>query len=675
MPSFLSPAFLAGLLTLAIPILVHLRMRERRTSQPFPSLMFVRRIPHKSFRRRTLQNLLLFAARALALILLSVAFARPYFPVEAGAGAALAGPVGRVVALDVSASMGYEGVFARARVEAERAIDETRPGDPVGLLLFSDEAQGMAPPSTDHGRALAALHDAAPGPRATRLAPALRLAGEWLTTLKVDRREVVLITDGQSRALTGASEVPLPSGTTILVRSVAAVNPDNAAVADVTVEHVREQDRVFAVATARLIHQGPAEKTVTASLEVAGRTIEAREIALPRSGAVNVTFAKAPLPAGVSKARVVLKTDGLEADNAFHFILGAGNDIAVLLLDPSPYVSRALEIGEQPSFDIVSRSSLDPRDLKDRSLVVLGDLPGRALSSSASAALARFVSEGGGLLATAPLTSLRGEASRLLPRAWGENVSRIEDRGASLGYVDLDHPALFAFKQARGSDFSRARFLQYRLLKEEAGRPDRPLKVLARFDDGHEALVEAAYGLGRVVAFTSPLDGLMSDLPIQPLFLPLIHELARYAAAHKDAPLYHRIGASVDLREREGPTRAADPLVSLILPSGKKLPMAADASGLELTEAGFFEAIRASGAQHLVASNLEASESDLSALEADELEAAIRPATRPSNDVVPLRPAEGPERESWWRAALLSVALLMALETVMANSRRPKATS
>jgi hypothetical protein len=122
MPSFLTPAFLAGLLAVAIPILVHLRMRERKTSQPFPSLMFVRRIPHKSFRRRTLQNLMLFAARALAVILLCLAFARPFFPVRAEDAVALAGPSGRVIALDVSASMGYEGVFERAVAEAERSI-------------------------------------------------------------------------------------------------------------------------------------------------------------------------------------------------------------------------------------------------------------------------------------------------------------------------------------------------------------------------------------------------------------------------------------------------------------------------------------------------------------------------------------------------------------------------
>ena len=119
MPSLLAPAFLGGLLAIAIPILVHLRMRERKTAQPFPSLMFVRRIPHKSFRRRTLQNLLLFAARTLAVALLCLAFARPFFPAKAGDNAALAGPVGRIVALDVSASMRYEGVFPRALAQAE----------------------------------------------------------------------------------------------------------------------------------------------------------------------------------------------------------------------------------------------------------------------------------------------------------------------------------------------------------------------------------------------------------------------------------------------------------------------------------------------------------------------------------------------------------------------------
>lgn len=674
MPSLLSPMFLAGLLAVAVPILVHLRMRERKISQPFPSLMFIRRVPHKSYRRRTLQDLALFAARSLAVALLCLAFARPFFPVRAGEGSAIAGPMGRVVALDVSASMGYEGVFDRARAAAEQAVREAGAQDAVGILLFSDQAQGIAPPSTDHGKALAAVQGARPGARATRFAPALRLASDWLAALNVDRREIVLITDGQARALPGVADVTLPPGTTVTIRSVAAPTPANAAVSDVSVEHINEDSRAFGIVTARFIHQGPAARSETATLEVSGRVIEEKPIVLPESGALSVTFARAPLPAGVSRARILLTGDGLAIDDTFHFVLGASDDIRALIVDPSPFTARALEIGDQPSFDILRRSSLTAADLQGRSLVVLGGSGSEALSAAAAAALVQFVNEGGGLLATAPLAGLRGDAAGLLQGAWGENVSRLGDRGASLGFVDLDHPALFAFKQARGSDFSRARFLQYRQFKPRGGAESETLKVLARFDDGREALIESSFGEGRVLAFTTPLDGLMSDLPVQPLFLPLIHELARYASAHEDTPLFHRVGAAVTLAGgRNG--QNTDPARAVTSPLGRKENLGVGASGIELQLPGFYEAERVSGARYIVAANVDSGESDLSALDADELAAAIRPRGRPAESPITVTPAEAGARQTWWRLALLVVLLLMAAETIFGNARGQKAAS
>lgn len=674
MPSFLSPGFLAGLLAVTIPILVHLRMRERRTSQPFPSLMFVRRIPHKSFRRRPLQNLLLFTARTLALVLLCLAFARPFFPVEAGADAGATGPLGRVVALDVSASMQYEGVFARALAEAEQAIRELKPGDAVGLLVFSDEVQGLAPPSTDQGKALAALRRAVPGARSTRYAPALQLAGEWLGALKTARREVVLITDGQSRALTGAHDAGLPAGTIVSVRSVAAANAENAAVAEVTVESLKEGERSLAIVTARLVHQGPDAKERSVTLEIAGRAVETKTVSLPASGAMNVTFARAPLPAGVSRGRLLLQHDALQADDNFAFLLGAGGELRVLLIDQSPYVARALEIGDQPAFDVLRRSSLVASDLAGRSLVVLGDLAPGAVPPSGSAALASFVREGGGLLATSPLAGLRGDAAALLPGSWGENVSRLADRGASLGFVDLDHPALFVFKQARGFDFSRARFLQYRRFKMDPGAKEGGVKVLARFDDGREALLEAAFGRGRVLEFATPLDGLMSDLPVQPLFLPLIHELARYASAHQDAPLYHRVGGAFDLGGRDTGPGAGQP-ATVVSPSGRKQTLPTGVSGIELEETGFYEASQGGAPAAAIAVNMETAESDLTTLDQEELAAALRPAVRADPPSRAPAALEDSTRQVWWRAALLSVVLLMALEAVLGNARGPKTAS
>ncbi|HIE82719.1 MAG TPA: alpha-1-antitrypsin, partial [Dehalococcoidia bacterium] len=78
--AFLSPLFLVGLIGVAIPILVHLIRREQNQVIPFPSLMFLRRIPYQAVRqRRSIRNLILLLVRLTAFVLIVIAFARPFF--------------------------------------------------------------------------------------------------------------------------------------------------------------------------------------------------------------------------------------------------------------------------------------------------------------------------------------------------------------------------------------------------------------------------------------------------------------------------------------------------------------------------------------------------------------------------------------------------------------------
>src|SRR6516165_2222663 len=105
--TFLTPAFFVGLAALAIPVLVHLIQRERKRVVEFPSLMFVRRIPYQSVRRRRIRHWALLALRLAALALIVAAFARPFLPRRAGTTAVTGGAREIVVLLDQSASMGY----------------------------------------------------------------------------------------------------------------------------------------------------------------------------------------------------------------------------------------------------------------------------------------------------------------------------------------------------------------------------------------------------------------------------------------------------------------------------------------------------------------------------------------------------------------------------------------
>ena len=64
--AFLTPLFLAGLGAIAIPVLIHLIQREKKRVIEFPSLMFVRRIPYQSVRRRRIRHWALLLLRAAA---------------------------------------------------------------------------------------------------------------------------------------------------------------------------------------------------------------------------------------------------------------------------------------------------------------------------------------------------------------------------------------------------------------------------------------------------------------------------------------------------------------------------------------------------------------------------------------------------------------------------------
>src|SRR5215471_7939431 len=89
--SFLAPLFFLGLTAVAIPVLVHLIQRERKRVVEFPSLMFVRRIPYQSVRRRRIRHWALLLLRTAAIVLIVAAFARPFLRQSASAAVATNG--------------------------------------------------------------------------------------------------------------------------------------------------------------------------------------------------------------------------------------------------------------------------------------------------------------------------------------------------------------------------------------------------------------------------------------------------------------------------------------------------------------------------------------------------------------------------------------------------------
>ena len=137
--SFLTPWFLIGLGCLAVPVAIHLFHRQQKDPIRFPSLMFLERIPFRTVRRQTLRDPLLFLVRALLVLLLVGAFARPFLG-NADISAGESGAREVVILLDRSYSMQYGDRFDRARQQVRDVGATLLPSDAVSLVLFSNEA-------------------------------------------------------------------------------------------------------------------------------------------------------------------------------------------------------------------------------------------------------------------------------------------------------------------------------------------------------------------------------------------------------------------------------------------------------------------------------------------------------------------------------------------------------
>ena len=156
-----------------------------------------------------------------------------------------------------------------------------------------------------------------------------------------------------------------------------------------------------------------------------------------------------------------------------------------------------------------------------------------ALSAAGADLLTKFVGQGGGLfLVLGGRTPVSG-AWPLMPGNLTGPVDRTGFRGGTFGSPDYSHAIFDEFKDPRAGSFANMRFFRYRRL---AVAPDD--RVLARFDDGAAAIVERRAGSGRVLAFTSTLDGDWNDFPRHAMFLPLLHETVKYLAQTPILPLF-----------------------------------------------------------------------------------------------------------------------------------------
>lgn len=676
--SFLTPLFWLGLVATAVPIIVHLVRRTRAPRVGFPSLMFVRRVPQETIRRRRLQNLLLLILRCLALLLLVLAFVRPFLRTR-GFGRGTTNGV-EIILIDRSFSMRYENRFEQALARAKELVNE-RQREQIGLVLFDEGFEVVVPPTADHTRLRSELVKLTAGFGATDLDQALRGAESLLDRLPPGERVIHLLSDFQSTSRkTGDTAYRASSGVRINLVKIGRPAAVNIATSEVIGTATIHQPKYIDPLTARVANYGPGKlDRVLVELRLNDRTVEKREISIPERDTQTIEFSGFNLNEGQNQASILLKGDSFESDNRYDFILrrqarskalALGSLVGGASKSESLYLTNALAAGENSPLELVVRSpnQVSSADIQEQRLIFVNDVN---LPVGLAEVLIKQVEAGAGLIvAVGPRTESvafnKIFSSRLGLSLWGK-VDR-PGEGVTLGEVSAAHPIFEPFR--RTGRLPTAQIRTYREIKELAGAV-----VLASYDDGAPALLESKMGRGRALLLTTTLDLTWNDLALTPFYLPLLRQMAHHLLG-AEPPLAERVGGAVLVEAT--PEGSLPPIDS---PSGKRLPSPKSEIGgsvITATETGFYR-LRYPDRTNLFAVNIAARESDLTGLDTNQLLAELTSRSVDNAEMGPSGsaaqtesegPAELEARQRIWFYLLIAALLLFITEGFIARRLR-----
>ncbi|MEM6277962.1 MAG: BatA domain-containing protein [Verrucomicrobiota bacterium] len=533
--SFLFPLYLLGALAIAVPILLHLRKRPPKEHVPFSSHLFLEKTPERLTRRTRLENWLLLALRCLAILLLALAFCRPYLSALSLPGEEKAFSRALIL-IDRSASMQREDLFEQAQEAAREQIERFENTDDLAVAYF-DESLTVAANFELWGSLGTAARrtafdqlDAEAGWLGSDLGSAMIESAELLLSEEaekpVSQRELIVISDFQD----GSSYDLLQSGAwpeEVLVR-VLPLRPE--AVGNLSLNLAAtparanvEEEEVYRVRIRNAADSDSAAATIR------WKGFPATSLTTSVAPGTSRILTSAPRPETATRGILEVEGDSHPFDNEVYVSPVEARPLRVLLLSeggvqeeagsPLFYLQRALQPTPTLEPILTSAGTLSASNLAQNEIIIV-----TGKWSSKTAELLKTFAEKGGLVLAIPernspadaVAQLTGRSSWTLTEAEGKEYALLAD-------LDFDHPVLQPFARARIRDFTKVRFWKHRVLSGVEAGPE--TRVIATFDGESPALLEQSLGEGAVFLFLSGWEPSESQLSLSSKFVPLLFSI------------------------------------------------------------------------------------------------------------------------------------------------------
>lgn len=709
--NFLAPLFLIGAAGIAIPIILHLVRRQAKGQQEFSSLIFLDPSPPTLLQRSRIDQWLLMLLRALAILLLAAAFARPYWNTRPATEIPHQ-ELHRAILVDTSASMQREGIWPATLEAIQAAVREVQPRDTLSLYTFDDHVQTiLAPEVVDSSSAasrtqqvLAATKSLQPTSRGTNLGLALAtVADRLMHTEEKDenergaRSEIILISDLQSGSLTDRLEnFQWPAECKLTIRRIDPMHPENVSASilaskedalTVTPGNVsraisasgKEKPNQDGIPIRVSSHGGRDVSKVSLSwFDQADELIEDSQVEaeVPANGNVVVRIPKLAVETG----RLKLKGDRSNFDNDRYVATPPKQTFTLVCIDEVNreateslgYFLKQLPLDDE-SRDVPflwrKPSSNEPWPMKAVTPLIVASSD---LSDTDAVSLKRYIEQGGhgvwvidrSLDDSIPLASFQRRWLALVGDLPSEVHEAKPGRDAMFESIDFTHAIFRGLADSRFNDFTKIRFWRHRCI---AISDDESWTTIASYDDQFPVIAYRTIGAGTLWLVTSGWQPSESQLALSSKFVPIISGIFNLAAPAERTLDEVVVGDKLECLAGE----------SWIDPAGKVLNLEQDESGrrsLVVDQLGFYR-IDTTGTSRFVAVNLPIAESNTQAMEIERLErlgvltSDASPTAIQLERKEQLRGIELEGQQRLWRWLMIGMLAALVLETLWSLRR------
>ena len=535
---FIYPAFLFALLSLIIPVIVHLFNFRKYQKVYFSNVQFLKEIQEQQASRRNLKERLILAARMLAVFFLVMAFARPYLPGKEAANAGRQNAVS--IFVDNSYSMqtvNSEGsLLDEARTRAKEIVSVYHINDRFQLLTQDFEGKHQRLLSRDE------FNDAVD---AIRLSPQSRSLQQI-----IDRQQSLLLTQpGVVKLAYIVSDFQKNMGSTTALKTDTGININLVKIKAGKLPNVA----VDSVSLINAVHRpGESEKIVVRLHNYADEKAEKIPLRLMINGAQkalgsytinarsvqNDTLIFSGLQSGWQQGLLQLQDNPVTFDNQFYFTFMVKPQMQVLLIDggtPDPYLKAVFASDKFFNAKRVADGNVDYASLGTYPIIVLSGL--KSFSAGLAQQLKTYVNKGGSLVVFPAIDADLNNYQSFLSGLNAAYPQKIITDPAKVSAINLQNPV---FKNIFES-YPQSPDLPVVKKYYQLSASSRSIREnIMDLQNGQPFWAAYNSGRGRVYVSAVPLDEDFSNLPRHALFVPVMFRIALLSG--HDQPLFYTLG-------------------------------------------------------------------------------------------------------------------------------------